>query len=347
MMSNVTTKVLSTQSKAEFDRAVEAAAACLREGEVIGIPSETVYGLAGNAFSAEAVQTIFAVKGRPATNPLIVHVADWAMVEQCSRVWDDAAAKLAKAFWPGPLTLVVERSSRIPPEVTAGGETVALRWPSHPLMQAVIKAAGFPLAAPSANRSNALSPTQAQHVLGQLDGMIPLVIDGGHSAVGIESTVVDLVSRPARILRPGMVQREALVKACDFLSWETPGLNEAGLGAEGVHRSPGHMKLHYSPKARLQIASWSNESALVGIVNRSKVPKAAVSVISYGRIPEGSGFARVSVIPDDAEAYARALFSELHLCDESGSALIIVEAPPESSDWEGVWDRLQRAATED
>ena len=343
MMSHLITQVLSTQSKAEFDRAVETAAARLREGEVIGIPTETVYGLAGNAFSAEAVRKIFEVKGRPATNPLIVHVADWAMVEQCSCEWDEAAAALARAFWPGPLTLVVKKSPLIPSEVTAGGETVALRWPSHPIMQAVIKATGFPLAAPSANRSNALSPTQAQHVLAQLDGMIPLVVDGGHSAVGIESTVVDLVSRPARVLRPGMIQKEALERAYKALSWETTGPAEL---SQGVNRSPGHMKLHYSPKARLQISSWADENALDRIIENSKLPKGAISVISYGKIPEGPGFARVSVIPDDAEAYARALFSELHLCDESGCEQIIVEAPPEASEWVGVWDRLRRAACE-
>lgn len=340
-MSRYHTQVLPAQSKGDFDRAVELAAAQLRLGEIVGVPTETVYGLAGNALSGEAVRKIFEIKGRPSSNPLIVHVADWSMVEQCALGWDAEAAMLAKAFWPGPLTIVVRKSALIPDEVTAGGETVAIRWPSHPIMQAVIKAAGFPLAAPSANRSNALSPTQACHVVSQLDGAIPLVVDGGHAAVGIESTVVDLVHRPARVLRPGMVQQAALEAVSDSLRWAPLGVQGSKGGAS---RSPGMMKLHYSPRARLAMASWANQAELEGIVEGSGLPRSAISIMAYYRIPAGDGFSRVSVIPEDAEAYARALFSELHLCDEAGSELILVEALPEDAEWDGIRDRLQRAA---
>jgi L-threonylcarbamoyladenylate synthase len=340
-MSQFNTQVLPAQSKGDFDRAVDLAAAQLRLGEVVGVPTETVYGLAGNALSGAAVRKIFDIKGRPQSNPLIVHVADWAMVEQCTYEWDAVAKQLAKAFWPGPLTIVVRRSDLIPNEVTAGGETVAIRWPSHPIMQAVIKAAGFPLAAPSANLSNALSPTQAHHVVSQLNGAIPLVVDGGHAAVGIESTVVDLVHRPARILRPGMVQRAALEAACDSLAWESQG----GPKTESdVSRSPGLLKQHYSPRARLMMVSWASQENLEDVVRATGLNRAMISVMTYDQIPDGAGFARVSVIPDDAEAYARALFSELHLCDEAGSELILVEALPESAEWDGIRDRLQRAS---
>jgi L-threonylcarbamoyladenylate synthase len=221
------------------------------------------------------------------------------MVEQCSSDWDDGAMQLARAFWPGPLTLVVKKSELIPDEVTAGGDTVALRWPSHPIMQAVIKACGFPLAAPSANRSNALSPTQAHHVVVQLNGAIPLVIDGGPSAVGIESTVVDLVRQPARILRPGMIHRPALEAASDSLTWESRGEDNK---ISGINRSPGQLKLHYSPRARLVISKWSDQEGFNRIVEESKTPRSTISVISYEQIPGGADFARVSVIPHDAEA---------------------------------------------
>ena len=327
-MSQFRTQVLPAQSKDDFDRSVELAAAQLRLGEVVAVPTETVYGLAGNALSGEAVRKIFEIKGRPQSNPLIVHVADWSMVEQCASDWDAEASILAKAFWPGPLTIVVRKSALIPDEVTAGGETVAIRWPSHPIMQAVIKAAGFPLAAPSANRSNALSPTQAHHVVSQLNGSIPLVVDGGHAAVGIESTVVDLVQRPARVLRPGMVQRAALEAACDSLAWE---LTDGPRPKDGVSRSPGQLKQHYSPRARLVMVSWARQLDFEEIVRTTGLDRSVISVMTYNEIPEGTGFARVSVIPDDAEAYARALFSELHLCDEVGSELILVEALPEGA----------------
>ena len=343
-MSQFNTQVLPTHSKHDFDRAVDLAAAQLRLGEVVAVPTETVYGLAGNALSGAAVRRIFETKGRPQSNPLIVHVADWSMIEQCALEWDTVASQLAKAFWPGPLTLVVRKSHLIPSEVTAGGETVAIRWPSHPIMQAVIKAAGFPLAAPSANRSNALSPTQARHVVSQLNGAIPLVVDGGHSAVGIESTVVDLVHRPARILRPGMVQRAALEAACDFLDWEPEG---GPYTQDKVNRSPGMLKQHYSPQARLMIVSWASQMDLETIVRTTGLARSEISVMTYDQIPDGAGFARVSVIPDDAEAYARALFSELHLCDEAGSALILVEALPERAEWDGIRDRLQRASAKE
>src|SRR6185295_13504155 len=182
----------------------------LRAGEIVALPTETVYGLAANALDAVAVKRIFEAKGRPANNPIIVHVADMAMAHRCAREWPDRADQLAKAFWPGPLTLVMPRSKEIPDIVTAGGPTVGIRWPSHPLIQAVIRECDFPLAAPSANPSGSVSPTNAAHVLHDLGDKISLIVDGGQSQVGIESAVVDLSVHPARILRPGMIHRESL-----------------------------------------------------------------------------------------------------------------------------------------
>ena len=203
-------EILPTHSEALFTAAVVKAAALLRAGGAVGVPTETVYGLAANAFDAQAVARVFEIKGRPARNPVIVHVASHAMAELCVAGWPPLAERLARAFWPGPLTLVLPRSKRIPDVVTAGGCTVGVRWPSHPFMQALIRECGFPLAAPSANPSNRVSPTTARHVAEDLGDRIRLIVDGGHSEVGIESTVLDLTTDPPRLLRPGMIGREAL-----------------------------------------------------------------------------------------------------------------------------------------
>lgn len=335
------TQLVSTQTKSDFDQAIRLATDLLRADELVGVPTETVYGLAANALSPLAVAKIFAVKDRPRTNPLIVHIADWNQVEACVQQWNQTMDQVARAFWPGPLTIVVPKGDRVPTEVTAGGATVALRWPSHPFMKALVKSCGFPLAAPSANRSNALSPTQARHVMAQLEGRIGLVVDGGQAAVGIESTVVDLVSQPAAILRPGMIHLSALRAACPELAW-TNGSRTSG--QEEIHRSPGQLKRHYSPQTPLRVVAWSDQAMFEQIVKESGVPASEITVIAYESVPDGNGFRRVSLIPHDAEAYARALFSELHLSDQAGGQLILVEEPPRGPEWDGIRDRLRRAA---
>lgn len=192
------TEILPAHTPELFQKAVRRAAELLRAGQVIALPTETVYGLAANALDAQAVAKIFEIKARPSANPVIVHVADLPMAKRCARDFPPLAEQLAKAFWPGPLTLVLPRAETIPKIVTAGGETVGIRWPSHPLMQAVIRECGFPLAAPSANLSNQISPTNAAHVQKQLHGKVPVIVDGGQSAVGIESSVLDLTVTPPK-----------------------------------------------------------------------------------------------------------------------------------------------------
>jgi L-threonylcarbamoyladenylate synthase len=327
---------LPTDTPARFAAAVQEAARQLRAGGVVALPTETVYGLAANALSAEPVERIFQVKGRPRRNPVIVHVADVAMARRCVADWPAAAERLAQSFWPGPLTLVLPRAPLIPPVVTAGGPTVGVRWPSHPLIQAVIRACGFPLAAPSANLSNRVSPTNAEHVRQQLGNRIPLIIDGGQSQVGIESTVLDLTSEVARVLRPGMIHEPALVAVLGKLAM---GDNAPG----GLLRSPGLLPKHYAPRARLVIWSWRDEAELRARARACK-PGTQVHVIAHTHIPAGPGFARVSVIPHDPVAFARAIYAELHASDESGAELIIVEAPPETSEWRAIGDRLIRAS---
>src|SRR5882724_6427182 len=252
------TEILATHNKVLFAAAVTRAAALLRAGEVVALPTETVYGLAANALDENAVAKIFQVKGRPAHNPIIVHVAGDEMAQACAARWPETASALARAFWPGPLTLVLPRAKKIPDNVTAGGETVGIRWPGHPFMQAVIRECGFPLAAPSANLSNQVSPTNAQHVRAQLAGKISLIVDGGQSQVGIESTVLDLTVSPPRILRPGMVHAGAIAAVCGEVQDQKSG-DPAG---EPALRSPGLLKKHYSPKAKLVVLEWHDEESL-------------------------------------------------------------------------------------
>ncbi len=323
-----------------FRQAVDRAAALLRAGEVVALPTETVYGLAANALDPSAVERIFQVKGRPAHNPIIVHVSSVAMAQRCAVAWPETASKLAQAFWPGPLTLVLPRAAIIPDIVSAGGDTVGIRWPSHPFIQAVIRECGFPLAAPSANPSNQVSPTNAQHVLRTLGSRIPLVIDGGQSQVGIESTVLDLSVAPPRVLRPGMIHDEALSAVLDELA-------ASGDTSEGSLRSPGMLPKHYSPKGRLVLLAWKDDADLLRQLAQHHIPAQACQIIAYEHIPSPEPLGRVAVIPHDAEAFARAIYAELHACDDSGASWIVVEQPPNSAEWQGIADRLTRAATRD
>jgi L-threonylcarbamoyladenylate synthase len=331
------TVVLATRTPQLFGAAVIEAAARLRAGEVVALPTETVYGLAANALNNRAVERIYEIKGRPVHNPIIVHVASLEMARRCVAGWPPIADRLAKAFWPGPLTLVLARAWEIPPAVTAGGPTVGVRWPGHPLIEAVIRECGFPLAAPSANLSNRISPTCAEHVRAHLEGRIPLIVDGGPSRIGIESTVLDLTVSPPRILRPGMILEAGLRAVIGPL-----GL--ASGSSDGPLKSPGLLQKHYAPKATLEIWAWRDEAELKARTASRGFPAGRVHVIAHSRIPSGRNWLRVSVLPREARAFARVIYAELHRGDESGAGLIVVEALPPGSEWRPVADRLRRAA---
>lgn len=334
------TEILSTHTPALFAAAVKRAAELLRAGEVVALPTETVYGLAANALDEKAVAKIFQIKGRPSHNPIIVHVSGNAMATDCVNNFSALAENFSRAFWPGPLTLVLPRAKKIPDVVTAGGETVGVRWPGHPFMQAVIRECGFPLAAPSANLSNQISPTNAEHVRAQLDGKIPLIVDGGQSQVGIESTVLDLMATPPRILRPGMIHAESLAAVCG----EVQNPKSKVQSHEGTLRSPGMLAKHYSPKAKLVVLDWRNEEDLRAQLLTHHASLLTTHIITHTKIPGGFPAENVSVIPHDAEAYARALYGEWHRCDAAGAKFIVMEAPPETPEWSGIADRLRRAA---
>jgi L-threonylcarbamoyladenylate synthase len=212
-----------------------------------------------------------------------------------------------------------------------------VRWPSHPFVQALIRACGFPLAAPSANLSNRVSPTNAAHVRRQLGDKIPLIVDGGQSQIGIESTVLDLSVTPPQLLRPGMIHEQALLAV-------TGKLTVHGGNRGHVLRSPGLMRKHYAPRARLVVWSWNNQDDLVRHSAESGVAKSKTFLITHTRVPSDEGFGRVSVIPRDAEAFARAIYGELYECDEAGAELIVVEKLPKGNEWTAIRDRLNRAS---
>ncbi len=332
--------MLPTHTRELFSSALREASLHLAAGDLVALPTETVYGLGANALNAAAVQKIFQVKGRPAINPLIVHVADLAMARFVTHEWPETADALARAFWPGPLTLVLPRSKLVPDIVTGGGPTVGVRCPAHPFARELIAHCGFPIAAPSANRSNELSPTTAEHVARSLGADVSLIVDGGPAQVGLESTVVDLTSPSPRVLRPGVITSQ-MIAAVLGSECDTDSARKSQ--AAGPLRSPGMLGRHYAPRAVLRVWSWQTDDELVTRTRAEKLVPLTTHIIAHTRIPMHREMPHVSVIPRDAEAYARALYAELHRCDEAGAAAIIVEAVPEGPEWDAIRDRLRRA----
>jgi L-threonylcarbamoyladenylate synthase len=329
----MTTPLLAIDPDAPEPGAVRRAAELIRAGRLVAFPTETVYGLGADALDPAAVAAIFAAKGRPATNPVIVHVADPGGAVAVAADWPAAAAKLAGRFWPGPLTLVVPKRPEVPDIVTAGGLTVAVRCPAHPVAAALIRAAGVPIAAPSANRSTELSPTRAEHVLKGLDGRIDLILDGGPCPGGIESTVVDVTGGAVRVLRPGLVtvpMLEEVVGPVGASGGRQPP------GGEGVARSPGLMEKHYSPRTPVVLAADADEADRF----HGEFRRAGLRVISVGF----DLFWEYYPMPGDPTGYAADLYAVLHDLDDGRYDRIVVELPPDAPEWAAVRDRLTRAA---
>jgi L-threonylcarbamoyladenylate synthase len=329
-------QILPTNSPMRLKRALAESVRILAAGRLVAIPTETVYGLAANAFDARAVRRIFKAKGRPAHNPLIVHISSLGMARKCVSKWPKAATLLARAFWPGPLTMVLPKSKRIPGIITAGGDTVGLRYPSHPIAQRIIRTCGFPLAAPSANPSNALSPTTAEHVRLGLGGKIPLIVDGGACRVGIESTVVDLSGPIPRLLRPGIISLDELTRVLGspVALGSTPGA--------AILRSPGMLKKHYSPNAKLFVLKWKTAPQLKKQLRQLGIACGKTWVLDWRKVPLG-GFGSVIHMPKSAAGFSRHLYGTLFACDQAGAEYIVVQAPPNGENWRGVCDRLTRA----
>ena len=331
-----------THSKQDIAKAGE----LLRNGELVAIPTETVYGLAADALNGEAVANIFKAKGRPMDNPLIVHIADLAQVDDLVAFVPPVLEDLAKAFWPGPLTVILEKSDLIPDEVSAGLDTVAIRMPSHPVARAIIQAAGTPLAAPSANTSGMPSPTTAAHVMHDMDGRIAAVVDGGPCEVGVESTVLTLCTRVPRILRPGRVTPEDLFDVLGDIEVDDAVLGQLAEGA--VAASPGMKYKHYSPKAEVYIVDGSAEG-FAKYVNEKVAERAAEEAAVAALVFDGEeALVNCVTLPfgaeDDSLGQAEHLFDDLRRADELGVSDIYVRCPSAEGVGLAVMNRLLRAA---
>lgn len=310
--------------------AIDAAVAALRAGDVVGLPTETVYGLAGDAANAAAVARIFALKGRPADHPLIVHLGDATWLARWSRTADPRAEALARAFWPGPLTLIVPRAAHVPDAVTGGQDTIGLRVPDHPVALAVLRAFDGALAAPSANRFGHISPTTAEHVRREFGADVRVVLDGGPCDVGIESTIVDLSRETPRVLRPGRIavaELEAVI-----------GRVEVGAVAASP-RVSGALASHYAPRTPAELVARKD---IRGQVRRAASEGERFVVLARGEpIADAEGL----TLPADASEYARNLYAALRELDAEDADRILVEAVPTGEEWDAVRDRLARACS--
>lgn len=327
--------------------AIATAARALRSGALLGLPTETVYGLAADASSDAAVAQIFAAKGRPSDHPLIVHVADAAGIAHFASDVPAFAQKLVDAFWPGPLTLILPRLPGVATAATGGQDSVGLRCPAHPVAHALLVACAAPadaavpgdapvwgVAAPSANRFGRVSPTTAQHVQDEL-GEALLVLDGGPCQVGIESTIVDCTRGVPVLLRPGAITREQIQQACGMVP-----LSKEDLPSH-TPRASGTLEAHYAPNAKVRLMDAKALQAGLDLLGAD-----AAHLAVYARTPLRAPSPQVLLrrMPQDAEAAAQELFAALRAFDDADARLVWIELPPATPEWEGVRDRLQRAA---
>ena len=326
---------------AVFAEAVE----CLRGGGLVAFPTETVYGLGALALDAGAVARIFVAKGRPSTDPLIVHIHEQAQVAELVTDFPPLAVRLAAKFWPGPLTLVLPKGEAVPAIVTADGPTVALRVPSDMRSQSLLRAVAAPLAAPSANRFGRISPTRAEHVLAELEGRIEMLLDGGPTGFGLESTVLDVTTTPARILRPGAVTLEELRHVDSHIQLAEGG---GGVKWDEALRSPGQLPAHYAPQAELWLAAGPQARELLAAECESR--RTAGQRVGWLYVEEDAKLAAradESILlgsEEDAGACARRLYHALRKLDDSAVAIILARVLPDRGLGRAINDRLRRAA---
>jgi L-threonylcarbamoyladenylate synthase len=337
-MAAVTTRVLTVDPAAPDATIIAQAAALLQAGQLVAFPTETVYGLGADALNQTALAEIYAAKGRPSDNPLILHLADRAQLSSVAVDVPPIADILIQTFWPGPLTLVLPKHPTVPERATGGLATVAVRMPAHPVALALIAAVGGPLAAPSANRSGRPSPTTAEHVLGDLGGSIAMIIDGGPTVIGVESTVLDVTCTPPILLRPGGLPRESIEAVIGPLQRTAqPALQR---------RSPGTRYRHYSPNARLVLLMDASDATLQHTVAAALAEHRRVGcLLHHLELWEDPPHLIVRRVAGEPLDYARALFAVLRQLDAQGVEMIIVEGIAEEGIGVAVMDRLRRAAS--
>lgn len=318
------------------DNEIQAAAALLRAGETVAFPTETVYGLGADATNPRAVRKIFEIKGRPIYHPLIVHIAAASQLPVWTQKIPDAAWRLATAFWPGPLTLILQRSSQVPNEVTGGQDTVGLRVPDHPIATALLRAFGGGIAAPSANRFGQVSPTTAQHVHDKLGSKVSMLLDGGPCRIGVESTIVSLTDEEAVLLRPGGLSIEAIEDT----------LNKKILLAQAAApkvRVSGMLDSHYAPTTPIEIHPteklWHRAHQLAKLGY-----KVAVLKLSDDNKCINSDEIKIFQMPLLANEYGRNFYATLHHIDHANFDRLLAEAPPTTHEWVALHDRMRRAA---
>lgn len=346
-MNTSETRVLSVESTNPDPAVIAEAGAVLRGGGLVAFPTETVYGLGANALNAAAVVKIFAAKGRPAHDPLIVHISAIEQLGDVVQTVSPLAKALAARFWPGPLTLVLPRGESVPLNVTAGTQTVAVRMPAHPVAQALIGAAGTPIAAPSANTFSRPSATTAQHVLDDLGGKIDLILDGGPTTIGLESTVIDLISDPPVILRPGGIPLEALREILPALEIQPRYLEDTAAS------SPGQLLKHYSPRARVLLYTGDDpETVLARMIDQTSKLIYEGKRVGVMLVDEDAGVfselvrADIAVLgsEDDLSTVAAGLFAAMRALDARGVDVIAARDLGREGLGAAIWDRLLRAA---
>lgn len=320
--------------------AISRAGEILRSGGLVGMPTETVYGLAASAFDAEAARKVYEAKGRPSDNPLIVHVADPAEAESVAFV-PPMYYRLAERFMPGPLTVIMPKRSVVPDGITGGLDTVAVRCPSHPTARALIRAAGVPLAAPSANRSGCPSPTTAEHVLRDMDGRIEMILDGGPAEIGLESTVISLTDGGCVILRPGAVTETMLAEVCGTVTVARAVTDPEMAGDKPL--SPGMKYKHYAPEAEVILVDASEENFFVFV--RENIQTGEAVAAADDTAPRFAGMQILSTgrVTSAAEE-SRSLFALLRKADDLGIKRIYLKLPPASGEYLALYNRLIRAA---
>jgi len=336
----IETKYLTVSAEYPEHEAISEAASVLNRGGLVAFPTETVYGLAADAFNDSAIRKVYEAKGRPSDNPLIVHIADTSSLASYTAAFPEVGWTLARTFWPGPLTLVVHRTNTISDLVTAGLDTVAVRMPNHPVALALVRELGRGIVAPSANTSGRPSPTTAQHVFDDLNGAIDLILDAGETRIGVESSVLDITQSPPVLLRKGGLSREAIEMVI--------GRIETDPRHDLIQRSPGTRHRHYSPRAEVRLVGKGNAAELSKTLAKPDLKTKTIGCIlhSIREFPQASNVS-VKVIGPELEKISHQIFASLREFDKQGVDLIVVEEVEEEGLGLAVMDRLRRASSRD